>query len=66
MINSDGFKPLLNNFYEQLEDGHQVICDVINENSSSSASDVVQFMNITFDMPEDINEKKVGAEDCFV
>lgn len=60
MINSDGFKPLLNNFYEQLEDGHQVICDVINENSSSSASDVVQFMNITFDMPEDINEKKSG------
>lgn len=61
MINSNGFKPLLNNFYEQLEDGHQVICDVIKENSSSSAADVVQFVNITFDMPEEINEKKKWA-----
>ena len=39
MINSEGFRPLLNNFYEQLEDGHNIIRDVIKENSPTSASD---------------------------
>ena len=61
MVNSEGFKPLLNNFYEELADGHQVICDVIKENSSSSAADIVQFANITFDQPEEIGEKKKWA-----
>ena len=58
MINSDGFKPLLNNFYEQLEDGHNIICDVMKENSSSSASDIVQFMNLTFDKPETFEDQQ--------
>lgn len=58
MINSVGFKPILNNFYEQVGDGHRIICDVIKENSSSSAADVVQFLNLSFDKPEDIPDIK--------
>ena len=58
MINSEGFRPLLNNFYEQLEDGHNIIRDVIKENSPTSASDIVQFINLSFDKPEAFEDQQ--------
>ncbi len=58
MINSPGFSPILNNFYEQLEEGHSVICDVIKENSSSNAADIVQFLSLSFDEPESYGDKQ--------
>ena len=53
MINSPGFRPILNNFYEQLGEGHSIICDVIKEATSSTAADILQFLNISFDKPEE-------------
>lgn len=58
MINSLGFKPILNNFYEQLSEGHSIICDVINESKSSTAADIVQFLNLSFDEPEEFGDKQ--------
>ncbi len=58
MINSPGFKPILNNFYEQLSEGHSIICDVINESKSSTAADIVQFLNLSFDEPEEFGDKQ--------
>ena len=58
MINSPGFKPILNNFYEQLSEGHSIICDVINEAKSSTAADIVQFLNLSFDEPEEFGDKQ--------
>lgn len=58
MIDSEGFKPILNNFYEQLEDGYSIICDVIQKGNSSTAADIIQFLNLSFDKPEEINEIK--------
>lgn len=56
MINSPGFRPILNNFYEQLAEGHSIICDVIKETTSSNAADILQFLNISFDKPEEFSE----------
>lgn len=56
MIDSDGFKPILNNFYEQLVEGHAIICDVIKDATSSPAADIIQFLNLSFDKPEEPNE----------
>ena len=58
MIDSEGFKPILNNFYEQLEEGYSIICDVIQNGNTSNASDIIQFLNLSFDKPEEINEIK--------
>lgn len=58
MIQSYGFKPILNNFYEQLEDGHAIICDELNARKTSTASDISQFFTLSFDKPEEINEVK--------
>ena len=55
MVNTTGFKPLLNNFYEQIEEGYSVICDFLKE-GGSKAADVQQFMNLSFDKPDEINE----------
>jgi len=58
-ISKDGFKQLLNNFYKQLQDGHTIICDCIRQKSSSNAADLNLFMNsISFDEPNEVNEKK--------
>lgn len=58
MINSPGFKPILNNFYEQLTEGHSIICDVVKETKSSTAADIVQFLNLSFDEPEEFGDKQ--------
>ena len=57
MVNTPGFKPLLNNFYEQIEEGYSVICEFLKA-GGSKAADVQQFMNLSFDKPDDINEIK--------
>lgn len=58
MVNTPGFSPLLNNFYEQIEEGYSVICDYLKE-GGSKAADVQQFMNLSFDQPEEIADIKV-------
>lgn len=57
MVTAEGFKPLLNNFYEQLIEGYTVICDFLKD-GGSKAADVQQFMNLSFDKPEEANEIK--------
>lgn len=58
MVNTPGFNPLLNNFYEQIEEGYSVICMFLRE-CGSKAADVQQFMNLSFDKPDEINEQKI-------
>lgn len=50
MVTSDGFRPLLNNFYEELEEGHQIISDIVGENSPSN--DLKIFRVISLFKPE--------------
>lgn len=57
MVSTPGFEPLLNNFYEQLEEGYSVICEFLKE-GGSKAADVQQFMNLSFDKPDEIPEIK--------
>lgn len=57
MVNTPGFEPLLNNFYEQIEEGYAVICEFLKD-GGSKAADVQQFMNLSFDKPDEINEIK--------
>lgn len=58
-VPKEGFNSLLNNFYEQLQEGHSIICDCIREKSASNAADLNLFMNsISFDIPEEVNEKQ--------
>lgn len=52
MMNSPGFRPILNNFYEQITDGYFTICDTIRENPNSSAVDVRAFLGMSFDEPD--------------
>lgn len=58
MVSTLGFQPLLNNFYEQIDEGYSVICDYLKE-GGSKAADVQQFMNLSFDKPDEISEIKV-------
>ena len=53
MIDSPGFNQILNNFYEELQDGHRVISDLI---ADQNAADYVQFRDISFEKPEEFNE----------
>lgn len=57
MIETPGFNTILNNFYEQLQEGHSIICDCIKEKGNSSAQDIGQFMGLSFDIPEDYEDK---------
>ncbi len=58
MVETKGFEPLLNNFYEQIDEGYSIICDFLKD-GGSKAADVQQFMNLSFDKPEEINEIKI-------
>lgn len=57
MIETPGFYTILNNFYEQLQEGHSIICECIKEKSSGLAQDISQFMGLSFDIPEDRDGK---------
>jgi hypothetical protein len=50
MITSSGFRPLLNNFYEELEEGHEIISDIISENNPSN--DLKIFRTISLYKPD--------------
>lgn len=52
MVKTEGFKQILNNFYEQLQEGYEIICDTIRENSNSSANDIKMFMGTSFEEPD--------------
>ena len=52
MVKTEGFEPILNNFYYQIPEGHSIICDEIKNKASSSAADVQSFMGISFDEPD--------------
>lgn len=58
MVETKGFEPLLNNFYEQIDEGYSIICDFLKD-GGSKAADVQQFMNLSFDKPEEIDEIKI-------
>jgi len=54
MLETLGFNTILNNFYEQLEEGHSIICETIREKRGNNLStDIGQFMNLSFDIPDD-------------
>jgi len=52
MVPTPGFEHILNNFYEQIEDGFNLIKDVIRENGNSSSADVQTFLGMSFDEPD--------------
>ena len=52
MIKTEGFKSLLNNFYEQLPEGIRIIKDLIKVARTGGASDIETFINMSFDKPE--------------
>lgn len=52
MVKTEGFKQILNNFYEQLQEGYEIICDTIRENANSSANDIKMFMGTSFEKPD--------------
>lgn len=59
MMKTDGFKSLLTNFYEQLNEGFQIISEIVKEEKASSAQDIITFLNgFSCDEPEEINQKK--------
>lgn len=53
MVPATGFRPILNNFYEQIADGYVTICETTNENPNSSAVDIKTFLNMSFDEPDE-------------
>ena len=52
MVPTQGFEPILNNFYEQIPDGFSIIVDAIRENGNSSSADVQTFLGMSFDEPD--------------
>ncbi|PIU01363.1 MAG: hypothetical protein COT74_02005 [Bdellovibrionales bacterium CG10_big_fil_rev_8_21_14_0_10_45_34] len=51
MIDTDGFLPLQNNFYEQLADGFALLSELLTE-KKNSGGDVQHFLGLSFDQPE--------------
>ena len=59
MMKTEGFKSLLTNFYEQLEDGFQIITEIVKEEKASIAQDITTFINsFSTTKPEEEHEKK--------
>ena len=59
MMKTDGFESLLTNFYEQINDGFQIISEIVKEEKTSSAQDIITFLNgFSCDEPDEINQKK--------
>ena len=59
MMKTEGFKSLLTNFYEQINEGFQIISEIVKEEKVSSAQDITTFLNsFSCDEPEEINLKK--------
>lgn len=52
MIKADGFRNLLNNFYEQIPEGFSIICEQIKNDGNASSGDIQNFMTASFDEPD--------------
>lgn len=52
MLKTDGFRNLLNNFYEQIPEGFSIICEQIKNDGNASAGDIQNFMATSFDEPD--------------
>jgi hypothetical protein len=52
LVDTPGFRPLQNNFYLQVSDGHRIIARVIRE-SGEAATDVKTFAEASFDEPDE-------------
>ena len=55
MVPTPGFKPILNNFYSQIQDGFATIVDIIGQNANSSAIDVKTFISTSLDEPDKVD-----------
>ncbi|MBQ4406083.1 MAG: DUF87 domain-containing protein [Bacteroidales bacterium] len=52
MMKTEGFKNLLNNFYERISEGFSIICDQIKNDGNASSGDIQNFMTMSFDEPD--------------
>ena len=52
MIKAEGFRNLLNNFYEQIPEGFSIICEQIKNDGNASSGDIQNFMTASFDEPD--------------
>lgn len=52
MLKAEGFKNLLNNFYEQIPEGFSIICEQIKNDGNASSGDIQNFMTASFDEPD--------------
>jgi len=50
---TDGFKPLLNNFYEQMQEGLYTIRDLVKEAKKDNAVDVDTVINMSLEKPDE-------------
>lgn len=52
MIKAEGFRNLLNNFYEQIPEGFSIICEQIKNDGNASSGDIQNFMTASFEEPD--------------
>jgi len=52
MMSAEGFEPLQNNFYLQLEEGFSLLCEMIIEKKRDGSNDIKTFLNISLEKPE--------------
>ena len=52
MIKTDGFNHLLNNFYNELNEGLAILGDLIRENKKDGSADVDTFLGMSLEMPD--------------
>ena len=50
---TDGFEPLLNNFYEQLQEGLYTIRELVKEARKDTAVDIDTFINMSLEKPDE-------------
>ena len=56
MLPTEGFHLLLNNFYSQMQDGLNLLRELIKENKKDGSADIDTFLGMSLDMP-DIKEE---------
>jgi len=50
---SEGFEPILNDFYQQLQEGLYIIRDLIKEAKKEGSADIDTFINMSLEKPDD-------------
>lgn len=50
---SEGFEPILNDFYEQLQEGLYIIRDLVKEARKDGSADIDTFINMSLEKPDD-------------